>query len=166
MEYMLFLLRSLILDLDMPYKYSDITLNRVLLVSTLQVSQELSMGYSIDISTFSILPSTIDDDEPAQNLIILKAACLLQINQANSAAENSMLIKDAVGMVDNREFALHIVNLLKSGKNYCDIYQNNKQTYALYGPNGMGNGIGIMGPIRDFARDAYVYTRGNLDATY
>lgn len=166
MEYMLFLLRSLILDLDTPYKYSDITLNRVLLVATLQASQELSLGYSIDISTFSVLPATIDTDEAAQNLIVLKSACILQINQANSAAENSMLIKDAVGMVDNREFALHIVNLLKSGKNYCDMYEEQKKIYAIYGPSGTGNGIGIMGPIRDFARDNYVYTRGTFDATY
>jgi len=165
MEYMLFLLRGLILDLTMPYKYSDITLNRVLLVATLQVSQDLSLGYGIDISTFSILPS-IDADEASQNLIVLKSACLLQINQANSAAENSMLIKDAVGMVDNREFALHIVNLLKSGKSYCDLYQEARRAYALYGPTGLGNGMAIMGPIRNLSRDSYVFTRGTFDATY
>ena len=155
MDEMLFLLRGLILDIVTPYKYSDILLNRVLLVGTMQVSQALSLDYIINVQAGTVVPD-ITGDQTTQNLIVLKSACLIQADAATKASEKGMLVKDAIATVDTRNYANDLINLLKSGKSYCDMYDNAEMDYKLYGPTGGGYGAAIMGPIREYYNANYV----------
>lgn len=141
------ILRGLILDIDVPYKYSDTLLTRVLLVATLQVSQELELGYTISIAGSSITPS-IETDQNSQNLICLKAACLIQIDAANKAAEKGMKLKDDVGEIDTRDFSKHIVSILESGRSYCDLYEEARDDYITTGMYTMCTAV--VGPIRQY----------------
>lgn len=143
------IVRGLILDLDdTAYKYTDLILERVVLVATQIVSQSMELGYTTDFTTAEITPD-ITTDEEAQNLISLKAACMLQVADAAKAAEKGYLIKDAIGMIDTRNFPGQIIDILRSGKSYCDMYEQ-----AV--TDNMQNNIyksaqAIVGPIRQWA---------------
>ena len=153
-DIMIPLVRGLILDLDeTAYKYSDILLTRVILVATLNVSQAMGWDYSVDFTTEEIDPD-ITEDEEAQNLIALKSACILQTGEANQAAEKGYLIKDAIGMVDTRDFAFNIVNILRSGKSYCDMYKDAVNDHMRN--NVYKSAQAIVGPIRQW----YLAERG------
>lgn len=147
-DIMIPLVRGLILDLDNTnYKYTDTLLTRVILVATLNVSQAMGWDYTVDFSTSEISPDlTIDED--AQNLIALKAACILQSAEANKASEKGYLIKDAIGMVDTRDFAFNIVNILRSGKSYCDMYKEAVNDFMRN--NVYKSAQAILGPIRQW----------------
>lgn len=142
------IVRGLILDLDeTAYKYNDTLLTRVILVATLNVSQAMGWEYAIDFTTEEITPSILTDEE-AQNLIALKSACILQTGDANKAAEKGYLIKDAIGMVDTRDFAFNIVNILRSGKSYCDMYKDAVNDHMRN--NVYKSAQAIVGPIRQW----------------
>ncbi len=147
MEELLFILRTLILDLDEPPKYSDVLLSRVLLASSLYVSEAMGWDYTRDSTNLLIVPDT-DDDPTAQNLFTLKAACILQTDEAIKATERGILIKDDVGAVDTRDYASNIIDFLKSGKTYCDLYEEAEQDELRNNSN--ASVVAIMGPIREY----------------
>lgn len=117
------------------------------MAATLQVSQALAFAYDIDLVNLEIVPDT-DENPLAQNLITLKAACMLQTNAAAKAAERGMLIRDDVGAIDTREFARNTLDFLSSGKSYCDIYDEAEKAAIVGAYSTMGTAI--VGPIRDY----------------
>lgn len=147
-DVMIPLVRGLILDLDeTAYKYSDTILTRVIMVATLQVSQSQDFDYVINVGTSEISPD-ITEDYAAQNLIALKAACMLQMNEAMTASAGGVMVKDAIGAVDTRNYPTNIIEILRSGKSYCDMYGE----AVLDGErNGAYAGAqAIVGPIRQY----------------
>lgn len=151
------ILRHLIDDLDCTdYKYTDRRLEELLIVAAqfVNVDVDLRQEYTIDADQLTLDPDpTARDarDESFINLMILKAACILERAEARKAAGKAVSLSDSFGtkvdLTGNLQGALA---LLKDG--YCKAYTDAKLEYSL--DNMAVVGAAVMGPFR-----AYTYSR-------
>lgn len=148
------ILRHLIDDLDCTaYKYTDRRLEELLIVAAqfVNVEVDLRQEYTIDADQLTLEPDPTDRsqrDESFINLMILKAACILERAEARKAAGKAVSLSDSFGtkvdLTGNLQGALA---LLKDG--YCKAYADAKLEYSL--DNMSTVGAAILGPFRAYA---------------
>lgn len=119
-------LRVLIDDLDSDaYKYSDNRLSQLLMVSACYVQSDISAEYAVDIQNATITP---EPNDSINNLIVLKAACLLVKSEAKSAAGCSVKIIDGPSTMDLDGI---YKNTSLMSKDFCEDYQKSLIQYKL-----------------------------------
>jgi hypothetical protein len=152
------ILRVMIGDLAETPTYADERLQRILVVSALQVRQELTFvqNFVVSIEETDIAPDPADvatRDENFLNLICMKAACLIERAETRTAAGQAISIRDGSSAIDLRAQLTGRLALLKQG--WCAVYEQAKIDYTT-GQSGITVGAVIMGPVRQLA------TRGDL----
>lgn len=135
------ILRYLINDLDQSaYTYTIDRLQETILVSAQLVQRELTFiqTYSVDVDELELSPDPTEGtrDEPFINLVILKAACLIDHwvfrTQARTAG---MMVKDGQSSIDTRDNLKGFETILKEGP--CKAYQTAKLEFQ-FNDNGAG----------------------------
>ena len=94
---MVIMVRHLINDLDQPYEYDDERIESLILIAAQFVLTDVifSTTYSVDLTEHELTPDPIDTrDNDFINLVCLKAACIVETNEAKSAAGQAISIKD------------------------------------------------------------------------
>lgn len=152
------ILRHLIDDLDCDnYKYTNRRLEELLIVAAQFVNVDVSLRqeYTIDADQLTLTPDPTDRsarDESFVNLMILKAACILERAEARKASGRAVALSDSFGtkvdLTGNLQGALA---LLKNG--YCNAYSEAKLEYAL--DNMAVVGAAIMSPFRSYAYNSH-----------
>jgi hypothetical protein len=135
---MLAMLRVLIDDLD-AITYTDLKLQKILATAANLVQQDaaFSVSYTVSPTTPSISPDP-NTDMQFQNLVTLKAACILMRAEAKIAAAKGFYIADQGTTIDSRSAAESLKNMANS---YCDDYNGLLQDYVLTGYGNMGTSI-------------------------
>ncbi len=124
-------LRWMIGDEAAPYTYSDASLQTVIAIAAKKVVAEvdLAIDYTVDVGTPSISPDPSSDLD-ASNLFTLKAACILDNNNARSSAGgDGIAISDDGSSLDTRGRLSARLALLAKG--YCQAYEDAKFAYIM-----------------------------------
>jgi hypothetical protein len=155
------ILRALVNDLPST-TYTDLTLQRMLAVAALQVTQELANRFLLkyagrpDPTAPNITPDPTDvntgRDESFINLCCLKAACITDHGAAIVAARQGIMVKDGSSSIDLRGIAISKLKLLESG--WCAVYEDTKLEF-ITGSSGNVAGAAIMTPFRLFADGSF-----------
>lgn len=142
---MVVMLRTRIDDLGDTPNYSDTRLQQMLVVAARDVVREIDFDtdYTINIGVpdFSPDPSSSGDYD-FENLVTLKAACILARGVHKSKAMQALLIKDGPANVDGRGLASAIKEWCDS---LCKEYENASLSFRA-GSRLVGRAI--IGPYR------------------
>lgn len=139
---------------DWTNTYDADNLAKLLVVSATQVARmaQFEHNFTGDILAVSISPDPCESetlDLSFQNLIVLRAACMLQQQELKKAAGQSISVKDGPSAIDTRGAATAIIEFLKSGKSFCDDFAASLAQYQA--DITQVAGAAVMGPIRVFA---------------
>jgi len=153
------LLRIMINDMDVPYKYTDTRLQKVI-VSAMQTAlfdadYKFITTYTPDILTLSITPDPCDRttgfrDEALINLTLLKAGCFIDNCVARDAArKGGISIREWNTSLDTKGLFASAMAILEKG--WCANYS---ETLFLYLSGNSAAGAAVLGPFRTL-RNAY-----------
>lgn len=139
---MLAMLRVLIDDID-GVTYTDLKLQKVIATAANLVQQDVTLPivYTVTLVSPTISPDP-NTDMPFQNLVTLRAACVLLRAEAKVAAAKGFYVADQGTTIDSRGTATNINTI---ANNYCEDYSELLKDYMLTG-GGMG-GTAIVTPI-------------------
>lgn len=148
------MLRIMINDFESPVKFSDTTLEKVIVTSAQYVITDVTFDfnqvYVPDIVTISITPDPTDRvagtrDDDFINLTLLKAACFIDNCSAREAARKSgITIKEWATTIDTKGVFAAAAAILEKG--WCKNYD--EALYATAVGNSLLVGTGILGPFR------------------
>lgn len=149
---MVLMLRLTIDDMDSTdYKYEDDRLEQqLLLAAQLMQGGEITFPntYTISVSEITLSPDpTVVGDNVFINLVVLKAACLLEKTETRLAAEQGIDISDVGSRIALTGRAQNKIALLQKG-GFCEDYKKAKQEYLL---GVMNPGLAVLSPFRIFA---------------
>jgi hypothetical protein len=150
-DFMLPMLRVMVNDIAAT-TYPDDTLEQVLVVAAMQVSQEtfFSQNFRADMVNVDITPDpTVDAtlDDSYTNLVCLKAACIVNTGDAATAASQAISVKDGTSSIDLRGALEGKMQLLRQG--WCAVYKDAKMNYQVQAVDAAG--AAVMTPFRIFA---------------
>lgn len=148
---MLPMLRVMVNDIAST-TYPDDTLEQVLVVAAMQVSQEarFSSSFRADMVNIDISPDPTEEatlDDSYTNLVCLKAACIVNTGDAATAASQAIAVKDGTSSIDLRGALEGKMALLKQG--WCAVYKDAKLSYQCQAVEAAG--AAVMTPFRIFA---------------
>ena len=138
--------------------YSSDTLLKTLAVAARQVSLEMEFSQSFVItiaSTPLIVPDPCDDasrDDSFNNLVTIKAACIIDRGAAILATKQGIAVKDGSSSIDLRDVSKGKLALLQSKDGWCSVYEDAKMEYKLGSTRIAGQMV--IGPFRLFAQGA------------
>lgn len=148
------ILRIMINDMCPTYKFSDLTLEKVIVASAQYVITEadalsFNQDYIPDIMAVSITPDPTDRDGGTRdddfiNLTLLKAGCFIDnCNAREAARKGGISIREWNTSIDTKGLFAAANAIMQNGwcKNYGDTL------YGLLSGNA-SVGVGIMGPFR------------------
>jgi len=149
------LMRVLLDDLIVPYRFSDQRLAQTITAAAQLVLSELQFYqvFIADLQGLTITPDPTDREEKTRddnfiNLVCLKAACIAERGEARNAVRQGISIRDGSSAIDLRGPLEGRLKLLKDG--YCKVYEDVKMDYKT-GRFGVVAGAAIMTPFRIFA---------------
>jgi hypothetical protein len=126
------MVRVLIGDMGTTSTYSDERIERVILVATHQVMNDVAfpVTYTLNLVTMTLTPDPTSDprDEAFLYLASLKTACLIMSGEARTYAISSMKVTDGPSSVDTGS-AFTNVKALAEG--LCNGYQKAKNEYIM-----------------------------------
>jgi hypothetical protein len=127
------MLRHYIGDLDCPPTYDDYRLQECLLISAMQVSSEVDLSYSYDISLdiLSITPDPTEKPTTDPDFCLLSAylaASIIAGSEFRSSSGKNIMVSDGGSQVDMRYVAQQKQAVYKF---YLDGYQQLKLQYGL-----------------------------------
>jgi hypothetical protein len=133
------------------YTYSDSRLQEIILVAAQLVQQEAGFKqyYTIDISSILIDPDpTLDDtrDDSFINLIVLKAACIIDNAAARLAASRGVVMRDIGKEIDLRTVSQAMLTIWQKG--WCQNYSDARFEYLYTSASVAGQAI--IGPFREY----------------
>jgi hypothetical protein len=143
------LLRAMVGDMIQPYTYSDDSLQSVLAAAAQLNLTEIGFktDYFVDVVDEVIDPDPVDaEDNDFVNLMTIKAACIIEANQARIAAKRGVVMRDNTKSIDLSKVADAIIQIWKNG--WCKNYEQAKFDYFLYGSYAIG--AAIVGPFRAY----------------
>jgi len=154
------MVRSLIGDFGSTETYTDERLNIAIAVAAIMVQQELSVGnsYIVDVETPCIEPDPTDSDTldyEAIALFTLKAACILSVNNYQSAIGRGIKVTDWNSSVDTTGRFSGYKDIISLGP--CASYQ--KILEVTYHNSGTGKGRAVLGP---YGNRCNYHGRGSL----
>lgn len=148
------LIRHLIDDLDAEPTYSDDRLQELILVAAQLVNMDVDFDttYTIDLDNLILSPDPTDRtagtrDDAFINLVILKAACLIDNAEARTAAAQSITIRDGssmIGLGGSGGIAQSKLAIMKEG--WCKHYAAAMDEFVRSGTNTPG--AIILGPYK------------------
>jgi hypothetical protein len=154
------MVRHLINDLTVPYKYSLDRIEQAIVISGLIAAQEFSFDtdYTFDIVAPDIFPDPADPDTydiAAIGLFGLKAACMLSMNNYQGAVVTGIKVRDGDSSVDTTGNFGGYKDIIALGP--CSAYNNllktllirrgSNQGKAVLSPNSSSNSPwGVRGP--------------------
>jgi hypothetical protein len=147
---MTIILRHMVYDLAPTPTYADTRLQQLILVSAQLVQGELSVPnpYVVDIVNGTISPDPTADntrDDSFINLVLTKAACIIDNGEARLAAGKGVRMRDADKEIDLRSASEGKLAIWSKG--WC---QNYKQTRLEFLAGGSATaGAAIVGPFRE-----------------
>ena len=142
------MIRHMIDDLSDSPTYSDDRLTELTILAAQLVNAEIDLerDYSTDLDNLTLSPDPTADprDNAFINLIVLKAACIIDQSEARKAAGQGIAIQDNRSSIDLRARAGNRLALIKEG--WCKSYAQAKFEYQ----SGMGamSGHAILSPFR------------------
>lgn len=132
------------------YTYSDDRMLQILVVSAKLLLQQADFTtvYTISFDTLEVTPDfTISPniDQPFENLLLLRAACLIDTGETRQAAKRGFSFKDDTQAYDGRGVAAARAEIMKSG-GWCKQYETALEDYQ----NGLIGEVGaaIISPFR------------------
>lgn len=145
---MVTMLRRLIDEIGTCGIYDDDDLQEIILVAAQFVSTEISFPntYTIDIDqlTFTPDPTEGERDNNFINLTVLRAACIIDKNEARLAAGRAISFSDAGSRVDLKGTLDGKLAMLKNG--WCQEYKQAKLEYKL--TNMTRSAQAVLAPFR------------------
>ena len=152
------LVRYMIGDLDPSNQtYPDTRLTELVLVAAQLVIAELdfTQRFVPDLTTLSLTPDPTDRvgppvtrDDSFINLACMKAACITDISETRTAANQAVQVRDGTSEVNLRWAAAARQALLADG-GWCKKYDDSKLAYMMNRSHIAG--AAIMGPFRVWA---------------
>lgn len=142
------MIRHMVDDLGSSPTYSDDRLEELVILSAQKINGEIDLDrdYSIDLDELILSPdpTVSPKDNGFINLIVLKAACIIDQSEARKAAGQGIAITDNRSSIDLRGRAGTRLALLKEG--WCKSYAQAKFEYQA----GMGAmaGHAVLSPFR------------------
>jgi hypothetical protein len=141
-------LRYMVADTAIPATYTDISLQELFLIGAHFVQTEITFPtpYKINVAKLLISPDPtldISRDDPFIDLAILKAACIIDNNEARLAAKRAVIMRDAQKTIDMRQVSLSKIEIWKNG--WCNEYETARFQYAL---GNVSAGAAVLGPFR------------------
>lgn len=128
MEVLIKLLRNVIGDLGVTTTYTDERLQSALATAAVIVYEEAPkyQEYTFDLTNDTISPDPTDSnnfDGVFTSLVVLKAACLINIGQFQSAVGAGIYVKDGSSTVDTTQSFDGYSDIIKNGpcKSYKDL---------------------------------------------
>lgn len=127
--------RIILGDLDSPFTYADERLERIAIVSAVQVINEMDFDntYVVDVSKCSITPDPADltvvnpKDNIFMALVSLKAACLIvNADLKKYATLGGLMVKDGPSSLDTK---MLFTNQLALAKRFAEDYNYLKFNY-------------------------------------
>lgn len=99
-------LRTIIDDMGDSPRYSDESLQSIILVSALMLTRSMTFSntYSVNIGTRTITPDPGSDNDFIV-LCAMKAACQISMADTRKKSERSMIVKDGPSNIDTRPSA-------------------------------------------------------------
>lgn len=141
------MLRVLLNDLNSPQKNSDIYLQRVLVAAGIFVDNEIELtnDYIFDIANITITPDPVSlQDISVQALLPLKAACMINQGQFQTAVSQGIMVRDGDSMINTSVGFKGYADILKYGP--CSAYE--KLKYQLQASSSALVGGAVMGAHR------------------
>jgi hypothetical protein len=140
------IVRYLINDVEEPYTYSTVRLQKTILVGAQYVIEDIdwSATYNVDVDelTLSPDPTSSPKDNAFINLICLKAGCIIDYSTfRNKAQMAGIKIQDGQSIIDTKGQADLFKDIAQRG--LCAEYERAKMDYQLGSFNG---GRIIIGP--------------------
>jgi hypothetical protein len=141
------IVRHLINDLTLPYKYSDDRVEQAIVIAGLIVAQEYTFDtdYIFDIIGPNILPDPADEDSydsAAVGLFGLKAACMLSMNNYQGAVVTGIKVRDGDSSVDTTGNFGGYKDIIALGP--CAAYNNLLKTLLIR--RGSNQGKAVLSP--------------------
>ena len=140
----------------LTYAYSDDRLKELLLSSAQLMQGEITFSqvYTINIlgGVLSPDPTLGIRDDAFINLVMLKAACIIDNCEARYASKRAVYMRDGSNYVDMRGQSQSALALWKKG--WCQNYSDAR--FEFMAGNTASAGMGIIGPFR-IAANADVY---------
>jgi len=141
-------LRVLIGDFNAPQKNTDTYLESVLVAAGILVDNDvdLSTDYVFDIYAISMTPDPVEiNDTIAQALLPLKAACILNQSQFQTALGQGIKVRDGDSQIDTSVSFVGYRDILKYGP--CASYESLK--WQIQSAGAMENvGSAVYSPYR------------------
>jgi hypothetical protein len=126
------MVRVLIGDMGTTPTYCDDRIQRVILVGTHQVINDVAfpVTYTLNIVTMTMTPDPTDSprDEAFLYLVSLKSACLIMSGEARTYAISSMKITDGPSSVDT---GASFTNVKILAEGLCNAYLKAKNDYIM-----------------------------------
>lgn len=145
---MVTMLRRLVEEIGVCGTYDQDDLEEIILVAGQFVQTEnlFNNSYTIDVDqlTFSPDPTEGTKDNNFINLTVLKAACIIDKNEARLAAGRAFSFTDAGARVDLKGVLDGKLAMLKHG--WCQEYEQAKMEYAL--TNMTNSAQAVLAPFR------------------
>lgn len=139
------LLRSMIADMIPPYRYADGSLQSLLASAAQLITTEIGSTYVIDVVQQTIDPDPVDSlDNSFVNLMVLKAACIVDNSEARLATTRGVLLRNADKTVDLTKVSEGKLAIWKNG--WCKNFDTAKIEYLT--GDGSAAGMAIIGPFR------------------
>lgn len=145
------ILRVMVGDLDTPYKYSDIRLQKTIIAGAQRVISDISgistsNSYIASFDDITIIPDpTISPkDDEFINLVLLSSACFVDQGAARIAAnKGGFSIREFASSLDLRGIVDAALKILAVG--WCKNYD---ETLFAYLAGNSSVGTAVMGPFR------------------
>lgn len=144
---MVVLLRNLIGDTATPYEFSDDRLEELIVVASQFVIMDLDFKnvYSVDAENLTLSPDPTqgDKDNAFINLVVVKAACLVdQSLYRTKAKQAGISVRSGSEVITTGGLLAGYKYLLEKG-GWCPVYQQMKFDYYM---NNESVGQAIIGP--------------------
>lgn len=159
------ILRHLIDDIERPpnRQFSNGRINTIIAVAAQLTLSDIKFKqrYLVDVNDKNITPDptlTATRDNAFINIVVLKAACLLQTSFLRDAASNSIRIADGGSSIS---LSGRFEATEKASRNYCDMYEKAKWEFEAAGAQIPGKAI--LGPLSSdefHFRSSFVGIRG------
>jgi hypothetical protein len=142
------MVRHLINDLGATEVFEDSRIQQAIILAGIMASQEydFSEDYSFDFEGLDITPDPVaEEDNAAIALITLKTACIMNLNQFQSAVKTGIKVRDGDSQVDTTGSFGGYSDILKYGP--CTAYKNllDQTSISL----SMGRGKAVFSPYSD-----------------
>lgn len=141
------MLRVLINDLNAPQKNTDPYLQQVLVTSAILVESEMdfALAYIYDVSAITIVPDPVTaKDIIFQSLIPLKAACIVNQGQFQTALGQGIKVRDGDSAIDTTVGFRGYRDILTLGP--CQVYEQLK--WKIQSTQVASIGSAVMTPFR------------------